>query len=304
MANGVTDTWTVTRRRIPWEAASSRGPVLPLGRNVVHDSRNLAYAWRRQAGRTLTSQMWTRHIPVLDQGNVGSCTGNAETGTMGCDPDYASLPAGHPALDESLALKIYSGAENIDGDGPYPPNDNGSSGPSAAKSAMALGLIAGYLHCLSLNDVLDALEEHPVCIGSNWYDSMDSPDSSGLVSISSGASIRGGHEYLARGKDMDSQLVHFDNSWGTSFGVSGSFSYSFATLERLLAEQGDGTVSLPLGVTPPAPTPGPIPTPAPTPGDADLALYRKTHGWAGDNHLGASRQIARDLTAWYRAKGF
>jgi hypothetical protein len=292
-------TWTVTAQRIEQHHL----PGMYLGRNVYHDSRNLAYPWQRQDGRELASQMWTRHIPILDQGQVGSCTGNAETGSLGSDPDFGALPPSPPQLNEALALRIYSGAETIDGDGPYPPNDNGSSGPSAAKAAKNLGLISGYLHCLSLADVLDALEEHPVCIGSNWYDSMDRPDSSGLVSISAGASIRGGHEYLCRGKDVDRQLVFLDNSWGTGFGVKGSFSYSWATLERLLGEQGDGTVSLPLTVTPPAPVPVPVPVPVPA-DDADLALFRQTQAWAGEHHVGQNKAVAGDLARWYSAKGF
>jgi hypothetical protein len=303
-------TWTVTRRRI----TQHHLPGMYLGRNVCHDSRNLAYAWQRRT-RELTDQLWPRHIAILDQGDIGSCTGNAETGALGCDPCSGALPAGHPALDENLALTIYSGAETIDGDGPYPPNDNGSSGPSAAQVAKNLGLISGYLHCLSLADVLDALEEHPVCIGSNWYDSMDSPDSSGLVAISSGASIRGGHEYLCRGKSVADRLVFLDNSWGTGWGKQGSFSYSWDTLERLLAEQGDGTVSLPLTAPVPTPTPTPPPTPPPTPAppgpdpgpgpdDADLALHRQTLAWTQERHVGQARDVARDLKAWYTAKGF
>jgi hypothetical protein len=299
-ANG---TWTITRRRIPWEAASSRGPALPLGRNVFHDSRNLAYAWRRDENRVLTSQLWVRHVPVLDQGSVGSCTGNAETGALGTDPLFGALPPSPPMLDENLALRIYSGAESIDGDGPYPPNDFGSSGPSAAKAAMQLGLISGYLHCLSLADVLDALEQHPVCIGSNWYTSMDSPDSSGLVAISPGATVRGGHEYLCRGKDTAARLVFCDNSWGTGWGQNGSFSYSWDTLGRLLSEQGDGTVSLPLTTPVPQPVPPP-PAPGPSPDAADLALYRQTHAWAAGHHAGQARTIAADLKTWYAAKGF
>lgn len=295
----MTGTWTVTAQRIEQHHLDGRY----LGRNVYHDSRNLAYPWRRQDGRELTSQMWTRHGGILDQLRVGACTGNAQVGALECDPCYAALPAAHPALDETLALTVYSAAETIDGDGPYPPNDNGSSGPSAAKAAKNLGLISGYLHCLSLADVLDALEEHPVCIGSNWYDSMDSPDSSGLVAISPGASVRGGHEYLCRGKDVSQRLVYFDNSWGPGFGVSGSFSYSWDTLGRLLGEQGDGTVSLPLTVTPPAPVPVPVPVPVPA-SDADLALFRQTQAWAGEHHAGAARSIARDLNNWYQAKGF
>ena len=301
----MTDTWVVTARQIEQHHL----PGMHLGRNVVRDSRNLSYRWKRNLPpELLVSKMWVRHGGILDQLDLGSCTGNAELGALECDPCYAALPAGHPALDEALAVKIYSAATALDPfPGAYPPDDTGSDGPDAAKAAKQLGLISGYLHCLSLADVLDALEDHPVCLGSNWYDSMDSPDSSGLVTISPGASIRGGHEYLCRGKDVSQQLVFLDNSWGTGWGKAGSFAYSYATLERLLGEQGDGTVSLPL--TAPAPTPIPVPpqpapVPDPGPDDADLTLHRQTLAWTSERHVGQNAAVAKDLKLWYAAKGF
>lgn len=288
-------TWTTTRGVIPWAPAQGENPK-PLGRNLYHDSRNLAYPWQIRS-QVLKTQLWPRHIPILDQGNVGSCTGNEQVGALGTGPVFDALPAGHPALDEDLALKVYSGAETIDGDGPYPPNDNGSSGPSAAQVAKNLGLISGYQHCFSLAAVLDALESGPVGIGSNWYDSMDRPDSSGLVSVSPGAGIRGGHEYLCRGKDMDKKLLYFDNSWGTGFGLNGSFTYSFDTLTRLLAEQGDATVSLPLSV--PAPTPVPVPGQDPL----DVTFAGVLHPWVQLHHIGGNAKVAKAAQAWMTAKG-
>ena len=298
MRGDMTNTWTTTRKRIQWQHASGQH-AMPLGRNVFHDSRNRAYPWRRQLpAELLTSQLWPRHIPILDQGNVGSCTGNEQVGALGTGPVYMALPARHALLDESLALVIYSGAETIDGDGPYPPNDNGSSGPSAAQVAKNLGLISGYQHCFSLADVLDALETGPVGIGSNWYDSMDHPDSSGLVAISPGAGIRGGHEYLCRGKDTDRKLVFLDNSWGNGWGANGSFSYSYATLERLLAEQGDGTVSLPLTV------PAPVPVPVPVPVDPDHVFAQVLKPWVKMRHIGGNGVISREAQVWLKARGF
>jgi len=253
------------------------------------------------------------HSYVAEGVGVHNCTGNEEAGALGTDPLFAALRSGYPVLDEALAVRIYSMAETIDGDGPYPPNDNGSSGPSAAQAAKNLGLIAGYLHCFSLADVLDALEAGPVGIGANWYDSMDSPDSSGLVVISAGAQVRGGHEFLCRGKDTDARLLHFDNSWGTSFGVNGSFSMGYATLERLLAEQGDATVSLPLTAPAPVPVPVPVPVPPapvptpPNPGPdtdpADDALARTVSNWAQGHHTGSNERAARAIQAWLTAKG-
>jgi hypothetical protein len=296
--------WTTYRRRIEWHPYRPGDPRA-LGRNVHHDSRNLAYPYRRTAP-TLVSVLHARNAPILDQGQVGSCTGNGETGVLATDPNFAALPPHSPALNEALALRIYSGAETIDGDGPYPPNDNGSSGPSAAKAAMALGLIAGYTHILSLADLEDALQTQGVSIGINWYDSFDNPPASGLLTISPDASVRGGHEPMLRGIDVSNRQFYGDNSWGTSWGVKGSFTIGYATMERLLGEQGDGTVSVPVGQ--PAPTPVPVPTPTPTPvpgGDpASDTLWAATNEWAAGHHTGANAAAADAVNVWGTAKGY
>ena len=538
--------WTVYHERIDQAAV----PGKALGRHVRHDSRSLAYRYQRlrPVGIPTSDVLLPRHIPILDQGDVGSCVGNAETGDLGTGEMYEALLAAFgasvPPLDEAFALGLYSAAETIDGDGPYPPNDNGSTGLSVAQAAKNAGWISGYVHCLSVPDVLDAIAAgHPVILGTNWYDclpdgqrvltadlrwvpiekvqvgdeligfdecighaakyrrsrvlalgtkpapvyevvtdqgtvyasaqhlfvrsafqiptgyskgrqqwvtaenlqpgdklayfmapygedtsweagwlagffdgegtigarngnqlnfgqalgptldmgvrllagkgyqisvkqyrevgrdnrgiiarkplanvyirggyqgalrflgemrpsrllplawqlwdgkairskgcpcavvqevrsvgtemvhtigtstqtlivegflshnSMDSPDPSGLVAISPDAVVRGGHEYLARGLGADARLVNLDNSWGTSWGVRGSFTYSWDTLERLLAEQGDGTVSVPLSQPAPVPVPPvPVPPQPPVP-DAnpdDVALAPALRAW-------------------------
>jgi hypothetical protein len=306
------DTHTLTVREIPWTPASPARP-LPLGRHVRHDSRSLAYPYRR-TGQPLMTVLHKRNVPIFDQLQTGSCTGQAETGALGTDPLYATLPAGHVALNEAEALRLYSAAEVIDGDGPFPPQDNGSSGLSVCKAAKNAGLISGFTHCLSLADVLDALQSGPVILGTQWYDSMDSPDSSGLVTISPGAQVRGGHEYVARGIDVARQLVLPDNSWGLSWGLNGSFSMGWGTLERLLSEQGDGTVSIPLTSPPPQPVPVPVPVPVPPPGpvpvpaaDPDLAYGTDPEliAWAGRPHgMAGNRYAAEQYAAWRTAKGF
>jgi hypothetical protein len=288
--------WYVEHAVIPEQVVPGRR----LGRVVRHDSRNRLYPWQRQ-DRQLTSQLWTRHIPILDQGQLGSCTGNAEVGALGCDPDFGALPPSPPLLNEDLAVALYSAAEKIDGGAGYPPEDEGSSGPSAAQAAVNRGLISGYVHCFSLADVLDALEDHPVCLGVNWYTGFDRPDSSGHVSIGSGDTVRGGHEFLCRGKDTDAKIVICDNSWGTGWGKAGNFSFSWADLDRLLHEQGDATISLPL--TQPAPAPVPVPVPVPA-SSADLTLFRQTQPWTAGHHVGQSKAVAANLRAWYAAKGF
>jgi hypothetical protein len=233
-------------------------PGRRLGRHVNHDPRSLAYLV--QPDGAVASRTWTRDIPVLDQGDIGSCTGNAATGLLGTDPCYGSLATQVHAglkLDESEALKLYSAAETIDGDGPYPPNDNGSSGLSVAKAAKNAGLISGYLHMTSVAACQTAIQQGPFMVGSDWYTGMDTPDANGLVTAT--GTIRGGHEYECHEYDAANDLWWFWNSWGVSFGVGGRFCYSSATLAQLLAAQGDATQLVP--ISQPAPTPTPVPTP-------------------------------------------
>lgn len=251
---------TVTVRQIPEIVVEGKR----LGRHIRHDDRSLQYL---HADGTPTTVKWTREIAVLDQGDVGACVGNACTGVLGTDPDYGDLAAllkSGLTLDESEALSLYSAAEVIDGDGPYPPNDNGSSGLSVAQAAKAAGLCSGYQHATSIAQAHTAIQAGPVMIGSNWYTSFDTPDANGLVAIAAGATVRGGHEYEAIGYDVDTDLWECVNSWGDSYGVAGHFFMSTATLTQLLSEQGDVTSLVPLSQPTPVPTPAPVPTP-PTP---------------------------------------
>lgn len=232
-------------------------PGRRLGRHVNHDPRSEAY--RVQAAGTPQSKRWARMIPILDQGDVGSCTGNATVGVLGTQPFYGDLAARIAAgltLDEPEAQKLYSAAEVIDGGQGYPPEDQGSSGLSVAKAALAAGLISGYQHATSVEEAQTAIQSGPFIVGTNWLTSFDSPDAEGIVTITPTATVRGGHEYECLGWDAQRDLWEFDNSWGTSFGVGGSFFYSSETLATLLAQDGDATPFVPLS------QPAPVPVPA------------------------------------------
>lgn len=278
-----------------------------LGRHVWHDSRSRSYPFDA-AKVTIRTVTWARMIAILDQGNLGSCTGNAMTGGLGTTPVYEALPASHPTLNEAEAVKLYSAATSLDSyPGSYPPDDTGSDGLSVCKAAQQAGMLSGYTHCFDLNTALAALSAGPVLFGINWYDSFDSPASSGLVAISPNASVRGGHEIVARGLDTDTKLIYLDNSWGTGWGNEGSFSMSWDTMARLLGEDGDATVPVP--VTQPAPTPTPTPTPptppGPSPDSADVALWQGTQQWAtGKHYTKSTKNVAADLKTWAAAKGF
>jgi hypothetical protein len=293
-------TWTVTRALIEEHVI----PGKPLGRHVNHDSRSLAYRWQA-TGQPLSSVLHARDIPILDQGNVGSCTGNAAVGCLGTDPLFSAIP---PAvhLDEAQALHIYSAAEVIDGGAGLPGEDDGSSGLSAAKAARNAGLISGYTHILSLADLQDALQPGPVMIGINWYDSFDAIPASGLITISPGAQVRGGHEPMLRGVDLAAMEFYGDNSWSSSWGLQGSFRVGFGTVERLLAEQGDATALIPRNEPPPVPVPVPPapPVPAYPDGPADLAhASPEMIEWAAGHHVGPNERAAKSFTTWRTARG-
>jgi hypothetical protein len=297
---------TVYFRRIPEIMVEGKR----LGRNVRYDSRNARYPYQRQRlASDAKDQLWPRRIPILNQGDVGACTGNAKTGELGTEPFYTDLTSrakfASLVLDESFALGIYSQGETIDGDGPYPPNDNGSSGPSVSQAAKNDGYQNGYLHITSVTDMVDALQDGPVIVGYNWYTSFDSPDANGLITLAPGATVRGGHETLVRGCKISDQLLYQDNSWGESFGVNGSFQLSFTTMDDLLNQQGDCTKSVPLSA--------PVPTPVEGPGDLDALLWyggagshlaNGAQGWCRERHLAPGAiELQRDLQNWAHLKG-
>lgn len=269
----------VYRRRIPEEKVEGK----PLGRHVHFDSRSALYPFRPAVIRDLTSVLWHRDIGVLNQGNLGSCTGNALTGAIGTDPLYAALPAGHAPLDETLAVKIYSLATSLDSfPGAYPPTDTGSDGIDACKAGVKLGLISGYTHSTDLASMQQAVMEGPVIIGINWYSSFDNPDpSNGTVTISSGAYVRGGHEVEVIGMDPGTKMFLAENSWGPEWGYNGTFQFSFDVMTRLFTEEGDCTVPLPLTATPPQPPPAPEPAAL----DRELELAAIAGPWADQTRV-------------------
>ena len=264
-------------------------PGKRLGRHGRIDSRSAAFPWRAPARLEVVDHEWDRHVPIFDQGDRGSCTGESEAGECGSDPFYtAILTAGFAAPDQDLALRFYSLATTLDGypgQWIYPPSpgageDTGSDGTAVSQAAKQMGYVSGYLHATTVDDVLQALMRSPVKLGINWYSSMDEPNSAGVCAIARTATIRGGHEIVCRRVDAGRKLIGPDNSWSAAWGVKGSFWLSWADLDRLLHEGGDCTVSVPLT----APPPVPVPVPA-TPLEDYLSDERLAR-WAGARHVG------------------
>lgn len=250
-------------------------PGRHLGRHVEHDPRSLRYAHGVLPKSQIKSVEWTRRIPILDQGDLGSCTGNAATGALGTDSagrtaatsvtvsaagaaaSHGLFKAGVHVLDEAFAVALYSLATILDGvSGQYPPTDTGSTGIGVAKALKALGLASGYTHAFSIDALNSALQAGPVLIGINWYQSMFDPRSDGQIVVDTKSPLDGGHELEVTAFDAATGEYKVPNSWAESWGVNGYGYFTTASLTTLLSLQGDVTV--PAWTTAPTPTP-PVP---------------------------------------------
>jgi hypothetical protein len=208
-----------------------------LGRQVEHDPESRAFSAGTAAVKNVT---YKRHGVPFDQGDLGSCTGNAMAGVLMTEPLW--VPGRN--LTEVDAVKLYKAATKLDNiPGSYPPNDTGSSGIAVMKAAVNAKFIVGYAHTFSLDQLLGSLSLKPGILGINWYDSFDSPKSDGECPLSANAKIRGGHEVQLFGIDTKKERVWCINSWGPTWGgkKNGTFYFKYKTLQRLLNEQGDAT---------------------------------------------------------------
>lgn len=285
------------------EIPEIRVPGKPLGRTKVnHDPESLRYAVQETAAPATVR--WERRVPVFDQGNLGSCTGNAAAGVLGTDPFFTTLANLNDT--EALAVKLYSAATKLDSDPDnYPPTDTGSDGLSVAKACKNAGYISGYQHILSLAAAHAAIQSGPFIVGANWYADMDNPDSDGLITV--GGYLRGGHEFECVGYDVSTGLWEFVNSWGPNYGKEGHFFLSDADFSYLLSQQGDATTFVPLTQpaptpTPPAPVPTPVPTPTPDPGAAPFPVAA-VDPWLASPHSWAKATVAAKAVKAWLAKG-
>ncbi len=268
----------------------------PLGRHVQLDPRSLAFAGPVLPRSVIQSVTWTRRCPVLDQGQLGSCTGDAAAGWVGTD--NAARP-GQPGIDQTTAEDLYHLATTLDEfPGVWRPDDSGSSGLGAVKALKAAGYIGAYTHAFSLAALATALQSGPALIGVPWYNSSFDPAGDGRIPVDTSTGLAGGHElcvdaYERRNGVDDRYWV--TNSWGESWGVAGRAYFTALDLALLLTDDGDVTV----------PTPAAAPTPPLPPLDADavFAGQLRAGGWLTNRHTGENAAVARAAKTWLTDRG-
>ena len=211
-----------------------------LGRLVEHDPRSRAYPVLARAPLKLRTVTHRSYGLPLNQGSLGSCTGNAAAGALNTAPLHRN---GDRVLREPDAVKLYSAATRLDGfPGEWPPTDSGSSGLAVAKACKQAGLIRGYRHAFTIGQALAAIQHSPVITGVPWYERMFQPTADRFVHI--GGQVAGGHEFLVRGYTAARRpYILCCNSWGPGWGpLGGRFKLFVDEWARLLDEQGDVTV--------------------------------------------------------------
>lgn len=261
-----------------------------LGRHVLHDARSAFYAHGVMPRSAVKSVEWTRHIPILDQGQLGSCVPNNAPEILGTDAiGYTGVTSVTVAtadikgeftagsvwnLDEDFALRMYRLVTRLDSyPGAWEPDDTGSDGLALAKALKMLGFADKYTHAFSYRALVSALQSGPVTLGLEWENSMFRTQPDGRITIDYASGVAGGHQVFAREFDAENDRVWIDNSWGADgFGLDGRGWFQGSELAVHLKRAGDVTV-------PHLVTAAPAPAPAPaTVGDRDLWAYAKA--WA------------------------
>jgi hypothetical protein len=243
----------------------------PLGRVQHHDPRNAEFAIGERPSWAVKSASWAREVPIFDQGQLGSCVGNAAAGWVATDnadrrglqrvvvsdsvtlTGSGSFDGNYRAtttipVDEALAVRAYSLATTLDAFvGAYPPDDTGTDGPSGAKALTKLGLAGKYLHAFSVSALQSALQKGPVMWGTVWYNSMFDLDAHNVLVVNPSSGEAGGHELLITAWDKASDVYTVANSWAESWGDHGYCYVKGPDMKSLLGKGGDLTqpVSVP-----------------------------------------------------------
>jgi hypothetical protein len=217
---------------------------MELGRILDPETPRAAALYPVRAETTTRlRRKWNQNGAWLNQGPYGTCVGNA------FGHRRADGPVPIDGIDEPWAQQLYLEASEIFYGTPDTSMLKGTSAVSACQVLLKRGAIDRYEWVANWNAGPEdlrytLLELGPVCVGSNWYRSMDAPVAVGdqrYMVVDYSSILRGGHEFVVNGIDLQpvdesEPYYRMKNSWGTSWGTHGTARFKLADLEKLIFE--------------------------------------------------------------------
>lgn len=228
----------------------------------------------------------THNVPVVDQGALGSCTGNGIAGALAYLQEVEGVSMKYPSrlfiyynerviegsVSQDAGAEIRDGIKSVVAQGFCPETDwpytisKFTTKPSATAYADALKDLVQTYQKVSVDaaSLMTALASgYPVIVGFTVYDSfMNSVDGNMPMPDVNNESIQGGHCVIVVGYDQQTSRFKFQNSWGTSWGTGGFGTLPFAYLGSPVF---GGDYWIVTGDQSVVPTPTPTPTPPPAP---------------------------------------
>lgn len=222
----------------------------------------------------------TYAVPVVDQGNLGSCTGNGIASALAYLEEKEGAPFVYPSrlfiyynerviegtVGEDAGAEIRDGIKSVvaqgfcpETDWPYDISKFTTKPPTKAYADAQKNLVQTYQRVsVDAASVMTALVSgYPVIVGFTVYDSfMNSTDGNIPMPNLATESIQGGHCVIVVGYDQQTSRFKFQNSWGTSWGTAGFGELPFAYLGNPQFGGDYWIVTADQSVTPP-PTPTP-----------------------------------------------
>jgi C1A family cysteine protease len=234
-----------------------------------HDERDLIYEAEHTAKIPPAADLRSHMSPVVDQGELGSCTANAIVSGL---REYLMLKNGSPLIRLSRLFLYWherkiegtvsedSGAYIRDGmkvlqkigvcpeaDYPYQISHFTNTPTAKAEQDAAAFKISAYHRVLSLHSLKSSIAEgFPVVIGIAVYASFESEEvaKTGHVPIPNTQKEQclGGHAMLAVGYDDAAGHVIVRNSWGEGWGDKGYcyLPYGYFTTKGLVSDMWTG----------------------------------------------------------------
>ena len=218
-----------------------------LGRRIAIDPRDRKFALQApQPSSTLTKMFWYTS-PAFDQGQKPQCVAYAGVKFLDSGPIrnlVSNLPFNFDQLYHECQLNDEWPGEDYDG----------TSVRALFKVLKTKGLVSRYEWAFDIQTMVNyILTTGPMVVGTNWTNSMFYPEKNGFIRVT--GSVIGGHAYLLKGvntltKCPDGTIGAFRiiNSFGSSWGVRGCASISFADFKNLLTDGGEAATATELKV--------------------------------------------------------